>query len=140
MENYERKINTKNMIVMGLIGMFIGIFISVFIMINATSSSQNSSSNLPIYATIGILTLLFGFWGSRMKPEEKKEEVLNQEGLTKKERILAWIFTLLNPVIAGAVMYYMWKNSYPAKAKQANRISFAALLIWLTIYILRKAM
>ncbi|MDO8524515.1 MAG: hypothetical protein Q7R99_02715 [bacterium] len=56
------------------------------------------------------------------------------EVLNKREKVVTWIFSLLNPVITGAVMYFMWRKSHPQKAKQANKISWICFLIQAVIY------
>lgn len=49
--------------------------------------------------------------------------------LTRKEKISIWILSFLNPVIAGAIFYYGWKEKLPIKAKQANQISLWVFFI-----------
>ena len=44
--------------------------------------------------------------------------------------------TLLNPIVAGAVLYYGWKKLLPVKAKQANHISMIAFLIAIGLFVL----
>lgn len=56
------------------------------------------------------------------------------EVLSKRGKVVIWIFSLLNPVITGAVMYFMWHKSHPQKAKQANKISWICFFIQAVIY------
>jgi hypothetical protein len=54
---------------------------------------------------------------------------ISQEPLSVGEKVLTWICCLFNPIIAGAILYYGWRNRLPTKAKSANRISWLAFLI-----------
>ena len=60
-----------------------------------------------------------------------------QDKLTKNEKIIVWITCLLAPFFAGLVYYFGWKKTMPQKAKEANNISWTAMLIlaffWFTI-------
>jgi len=58
---------------------------------------------------------------------------LSDEPLDSREKIITWIFCLLAPVVAGGVLYFVWRHKYPKKAKQANKISWLAFLIELII-------
>lgn len=130
------KRNTKDMIVMGIIGLIVGAFFALF----ASVSVSDNYSTVTFWIILLVFVGSFGFWGSKMKDTKELEQALPQEGLTRRERVIAWIFALLNPIITGAVMYYMWKKSYPVKAKQANQISMISFLIWIGVYILRQSL
>lgn len=56
--------------------------------------------------------------------------------LEGKEKIFVWIANIINPVIAGMLFYYMWKKSFPEKAKQVNRISFIVFGLEVAVYLL----
>jgi hypothetical protein len=60
-----------------------------------------------------------------------------QNSLDKNEKIITWVTCLGTPLFAGAVYYYGWKKIFPQKAKQANNISWLAMLIlafaWFTV-------
>lgn len=60
-----------------------------------------------------------------------------QDKLNKNEKIIVWITCLLAPFFVGLVYYFGWKKTMPQKAKEANNISWAAMLIlafvWFTI-------
>lgn len=58
------------------------------------------------------------------------------DSLEGKERLIVWIANIINPVITGFLFYYMWRKSFPDKAKQANRISFIVFGVELATYIL----
>ena len=58
-----------------------------------------------------------------------------EEGLNSKEKLFIWILCFLNPIIAGAIFYYGWKEKLPNKAKQANQISLWAFFITLMLAI-----
>lgn len=55
------------------------------------------------------------------------------EPLTTSEKIQIWIICLLEPVIPGAIFYFGWRKRLPRKAKQANKISWIAVGIWLLL-------
>jgi hypothetical protein len=52
---------------------------------------------------------------------------ISEEPLTVTEKILVFVFCIFNPYLAGAILYYGWRNRLPNKAKTANRISWIAL-------------
>lgn len=54
--------------------------------------------------------------------------------LSSNEKLVVSITCFLNPVIAGIVYYYGWKKQLPTKAKQANTISFLALLVCVILF------
>ncbi len=128
------------MIIMGFIGLFLGIIASVGIMLNSIGPGQ-SSNNIYMILTVTILTLVFGFWGSKMKPAVVIDKnLLNQEKLSTKEKTYIWIFSIINPVITGGVTYYLYKDSYPAKARQANTISFITFIPWMIFILYQRGM
>ena len=49
--------------------------------------------------------------------------------LSTVERSLTWYFCLVNPITAGAILYYGWRHRLPVRANQANRISYLAAVI-----------
>ena len=53
----------------------------------------------------------------------------NSDSLSKLHKSLIWILCLLNPILAGAILYYGWRKKLPTKAQQANRISWTAVAI-----------
>lgn len=125
---------------MGLIGLFLGIIASVGIMLNSIGPEQKSN-NIYMILTVLVMTVVFSFWGSKMKPAVAIDKsLLNQERLSKKEKTYIWIFSLVNPVITGGVTYYMYKDGYPAKARQANLISFIAFIPWVIFILYRYDM
>jgi hypothetical protein len=127
MEQIQKSVNVKKMIIMGIMGFFVGLILALPITISA-------GSNYSI-VTIIILIILFGFWGSKMKSEESKiESTINQEGLSGREKVITWIFSLMAPLIAGGVLYYIWIKTYPKKAKQANIISWIVFAVYAAIY------
>ena len=63
---------------------------------------------------------------------------VSEEGLTDNEKIVAWIFNILNHVIAGVVMYFIWNKKYPKKAKTANNISMIVFVVEIILFILLK--
>lgn len=134
------KLNKRNMIIMGFIGLFLGIIVSTGIMVSTIGPGQEPNKLLMILITI-VATVLLGFAGSRMKvviPQDKK--LLNQEKLSQKEKTYIWIFSLINPVITGAVTYYMYNKDYPAKARQSNIISFITFIPWFIVVLYLRGM
>ena len=125
------------MIIMGLIGLFLGIIVATGISVSA-GPRGNQNTTYMVGATI-LLTLGLGFWGSKMKPEVIVDKsLLNNERLSKKEKAYIWIFSLINPVITGGITYYIYKDMYPAKARQANIISFIAFIPWFIFILYEK--
>ncbi|MBM3209016.1 hypothetical protein FJZ40_01875 [Candidatus Shapirobacteria bacterium] len=61
---------------------------------------------------------------------------MDEDILRGREKVIVWIAGLANPLIAGFLFYYSWRKKFPNKAKQANTISFLALGIDLTLYLL----
>jgi len=124
------------MVIMGLIGLFLGVIISTGISVGTAAQYPNTTYMIGV---VIILTVGLGFWGSKMKSAvvlDKSSE--NQERLSKREKTYIWIFSLLNPVITGGVTYYMYKDIFPAKARQANIISFIAFIPWFILVLYWK--
>lgn len=63
---------------------------------------------------------------------------MNKDILQGNEKIIVWIANIINPLIAGFLFYYMWRKSFPDKAKQANRVSFIVFGIEMLGYIIYK--
>ncbi len=63
--------------------------------------------------------------------KRKLKVQISEEPLTTGEKVWIWIFCIINPILAGAILYYGWKKRLPNKAKSANRISWYAVLILL---------
>ncbi len=61
---------------------------------------------------------------------------ISEDPLSSGEKILVWIFCIFNPFLAGAILYYGWKNRLPTKAKVANRISWIALGLSFVLFII----
>lgn len=83
------------------------------------------------------LIFLLVFLGSIIFMINRRSKVaegqISSEPLTSREKFLTWIVCLLNPLIAGAILFHGWKKKLPQKAKQANKISFIAFAISLII-------
>lgn len=139
-ENFSaqpRKINVKKMITKGILGIFAGLAFGLIIG-GIIGAVLKISFGIPFFAVWILTIFLFGLWGakSKTKEEEKAElqkAVVSEEGLTTNEKIAAWIFSILNPVITGAIMYYMWRKRYPTKAKKANHISMIVFVLELAL-------
>ena len=59
---------------------------------------------------------------------------VNQDGLTKQEKLIIWITSIFGSIIVGTIAYYVWRKSYPKKARQANAISWIVFLVlWMPI-------
>lgn len=63
---------------------------------------------------------------------------MNKDILQGNEKIIVWVANIINPLIAGFLFYYMWKKSFPNKAKQANKVSFIVAGVEIAGYILYK--
>jgi len=139
-ENFSsqpRKINVKKMITKGILGIFAGLAFGLIIG-GIIGAVLKISFGIPFFAVWILTILLFGLWGakSKTKDEEKAElqkSIVSEEGLTTNEKIAAWIFSILNPIITGAIMYYMWRKRYPTKAKKANHISMIVFVLELAL-------
>lgn len=63
---------------------------------------------------------------------------MNNDSLQGSEKLVVWIANIINPLLAGFLFYYMWRKSFPNKAKQANRVSFIVAGVEIVGYILYK--
>lgn len=63
---------------------------------------------------------------------------MNKDILYGNEKIIVWIAIIINPIIAGCLFYYMWRRSFPNKAKQANRVSFFVAGVEILLIMLYK--
>jgi len=61
-----------------------------------------------------------------------------KDNLEGNEKTIVWIANIVNPVLAGFLFYYMWKKTFPNKAKQANKISFIVFGVEIVGYIIYK--
>ena len=133
----QRGINVKKMITKGILGIFAGLAFGLIIG-GIIGAILKISFGIPFFIVWALTIFLFGWWGakSKTKEEEKAElqkSVVSEEGLTTNEKIAAWVFSILNPVITGAIMYYMWRKRYPTKAKKANHISMIVFVLELAL-------
>lgn len=62
------------------------------------------------------------------------ENQISQEPLIGKEKMIIWLYSFLDPFVAGAIFYHWWRKKLPVKAKQANKISWLAALILIVLY------
>lgn len=63
---------------------------------------------------------------------------MKNDNLQGNEKTVVWIANIVNPVLAGFLFYYMWKKTFPNKAKQANKISFIVFGVEIIGYIIYK--
>ena len=61
-----------------------------------------------------------------------------KDNIEGNEKTIVWIANIVNPVLAGFLFYYMWKKTFPNKAKQANKISFIVFGVEIVGYIIYK--
>lgn len=116
----QRKPNIGRIIKWGFWGFITGALVGGLISVFTLKS---------FYLWVGIIIVfiaLFALIGARKYTESK---IISQAGLTKGEKIAAIVFCIINPVITGAIMYFMWRKKYPKKARQANHISLIIFLI-----------
>ena len=69
-----------------------------------------------------------------MKRRQVLDGQLDEQLFFGKEKILVWVACLLNPVWNGPLFYYGMRKKLPARARQANRISWIAFLIFLLLF------
>ncbi len=113
--------------------MFIlGFILGWFIAIPAEKYLHGSAVFLPL-----IFGVAFGIIGGKKK---KIPEVVSQDKMSSIETWLVIIAAILNPVLFGAIFYYVWHRRYPEKSKQANKISMIIFLIELIIYVAYKVL
>ena len=58
-----------------------------------------------------------------------------KDKLEGNEKIIVWVANIINPLIAGFLFYYMWKKTFPNKARQANRVSFIVVFVEIVGYV-----
>lgn len=46
-------------------------------------------------------------------------------------KLLIVVLAVVAPLWGGTIMYYLWKDTYPAAARLANRVSWAVLGVFL---------
>jgi hypothetical protein len=137
----SRKINFKKLVTKSILGVFAG-FVFGFVTSLVLSfvfglSDSGPAFWTPFFVVWGLTIVIFGFFGANTKTkEEMKRLIVSEEGLVGNERIVAWVFSILNPVFAGAIMYYMWYQRYPTKAKKANEISMIMFLFYILLAVL----
>lgn len=59
--------------------------------------------------------------------------------LARDEKIQVIITEIFNPILAGALYYYVWREKFPTKANQANKYSFiifGLLFLLLIIFVI----
>jgi hypothetical protein len=82
-----------------------------------------------------ILGIVFGILGGKKR---KIDNIISQEKMSITETLIVIIATILNPVLFGAIFYFVWRHRYPVKAKQSNKISMIVFLVELVAYVLYK--
>ena len=142
-----RKINVKGMVIRGLLGVFPGLIFAFLIsaIFRGVLFLPDSISTITFWIIWLLIIFLFGLWGTRSSPEKqtkKDKQFVSDEGLAPNEKIVALIFSIINPIIAGGVLYYIWQKTYPTKAREANRISiivFIAYIVFTIVYAILTA-
>ncbi|QQS16037.1 MAG: hypothetical protein IPK84_01615 [Candidatus Moraniibacteriota bacterium] len=129
MTNKSSGINVGGMIKWAFGGLVLGFVAGLF---------TSNISWTAFWITMILFVVVFGFMGAKSKRKEEKKayassQFISDEKLTTNQKIAAWTFSIINPVITGAVMYYMWRCKYPTKARQANHISIIVFLVELAI-------
>ncbi len=84
-----------------------------------------------IILAVLITSIIWMIKGRNSVPEGQ----IVSDSLTTKQKFFMVILCFLNPIIAGAIFYYGWKNKLPIKAKQANNISLLVFAIPIIIFI-----
>lgn len=121
---------TKKTNVAGMVkGMFVGALIGFMAGLITSNISWTA-----FWVTMIICVVIGALIGSRSDTRaEEKAQFVNNEGLTSTQRTMAWVFSIINPIITGGVMYFMWRHNFPTKAKQANNISIIVFLLWIVV-------
>ena len=114
-------------------GLVKGVFVGALVGFMAGLVTSNISW-AAFWVTMIICIVIGALIGVRSDTRaEEKAQFVNNEGLTSTQRTMAWVFSIINPIITGGVMYFMWRHNFPAKAKQANNISIIAFLLWVVV-------
>jgi hypothetical protein len=87
--------------------------------------------NLIIFCIVLIGAVYFMITTKKKAPAGQPSE----EPLAGNEKLIVWLLCLLGPVVSGAIFYYGWNKVLPKKAKQANKISWLAVGIWLVVIV-----
>ena len=154
----SKKINIGGMVKWGLIGLLAGVFINFFVFLITLLEKEGHSRDFFLFLfsqgkegnfwdgefwiLVIILTLILGLKGATSKTKRGLEatkivQPASEEELALIERIIAWISCIIiTPIIAGPIMYYIWRKEYPQKARQANDISIIVFLIELALVLL----
>ena len=121
----SKKLNTAGMIK----GIFVGALVGFMAGLVTSTISWTA-----FWITMAICVVIGALIGARSDTrQEEKAQFVNNEGLTSTQRTMAWVFSIINPIIAGGVMYFMWRHNFPTKAKQANNISIIVFLLWVVV-------
>lgn len=138
-----RKVNIKKMISKGFLGALAGLVVGAMLAgtLGDTFKLAEPVVWVSFFAVLILMIFLFGLWGAKsMTKEELQNAIVSLDSLSRKEEVIAWVFNVINPVIAGAVMYYIWHPGYPAKAKKANQISIIVFFAEVALGILFVAL
>ena len=94
-------------------------------------------NKIDLYLNVVLVISLIASFFIMKKIKSQTDTNKNQEALSKNEKIIVWITCLGAPLFAGLIYYFGWKKTLPQKAKQANNISWLAMLIlafiWFTV-------
>lgn len=84
----------------------------------------------------GLISIIGSFTVMKKSKFKLESEQISQDSLTDDENKKVYILAILNPIWAGFIFYFGWKNKLPIKAKKANRITFIAFGLWLILSVL----
>lgn len=83
---------------------------------------------------IQLVTIVAIIWYTVAQRGEAKQGK-GKDVLAGREKILIWVLSILNPILTGLVMYFGLRKLLPNKAKQINKITLIAFLIFIAVYV-----
>jgi hypothetical protein len=92
MEPRSQKINIKNALIMGAMGLFLGIIVMMLMSFSSIGPGKEPNQTYG-YLAIAFLAVTFSFWGSQMKTDSSKKIELPIR-LIRIALIIAWIIII----------------------------------------------
>lgn len=134
----KKPINKKNMFIYSLLGCIVGGLISIFVF-NTITIFYTTNPFIASSAIFILILSLFAYSGATTKTKEIEEQeikatAINYEPLKGSQKVISYLVCIVNPVIFGSLLYYVWKKQYPTKAKEINRFSIIIVIIQITLY------
>ena len=89
-----------------------------------TRAVQVWCEGMPAWLPAGRLPALFGWPAPRVPSAD-----------FPISRGVLWLLNFFATPLIGAILYYVWKDTHPAAAKYANRVSLLSFAIWLSLIV-----